>query len=142
LNAGKGDCPLQIGMGPPVSDWIQQFPAYAKQLTPMHGAYFLFFTVVIAGGIWACCKFRNRGRRTDDGVQYQQLEMGAQRQSGSEIVEASTIDGWEQGWDDEWDEEEATVRPSTTSHNGNVSSNGLSSRSPSKKNDWDIDWDD
>lgn len=141
LTAGKEECSFEIGMGPSVSDWIQQFPDYAKQLPPLYGAYFLFFALVVAGGIWGCCKFRSRGRRTDDGVAYQQLEMGAQTQSNTEIIESSNADGWEGGWDDDWDEE-ATVRTSTVSPNGHISSNGLSSRSANKKNDWEIEWDD
>lgn len=139
LKAGKEECEFQIATVPPVTDWMQQFPAYAKQLPPMYGAYFLFLVLLIAGGIWGFCRFRNRGRRAVDGVAYQQLEMGARTQSSADIVESSNADGWDQTWDDDWDEE-ATVRP--TSPNGHVSSNGLYSRSASKKNDWDIDWDD
>lgn len=141
LNAGKEECTFQIGMVPSVTDWIQQFPTYAKQLPPMYGAYFLFFALFIAGLVWGCCKFKNRERRAVDGVAYQQLEMAAQTQATTETEASSTVDGWEQSWDDDWDEE-ATVRPSATSPNGHVSSNGLSSRSANKKNDWDIDWDD
>lgn len=69
--------------------------------------------------------------------------MGTQSpESSSVIVEPSTGDGWDQGWDDDWDEGEATSRPSNSGPNGNVSSNGLTSRPANKRNDWDVDWDD
>lgn len=141
MNAGKGDCIIEVGIEPSLSDWMQQFPVYAKQLSPIYGVYFVFFVLLIAAGVWGCCRLR-REKRAGDGVPYQQLEMGAQRHSNSEIIEESTIDGWEQDWDNDWDDEEASARPSATSPNGNISSNGLSSRSANKKNDWDIEWDD
>lgn len=141
LNSGKESCVLEILS--PIPGWnpLQQ---YAEHLTPINGAYVLFATVTIAACAWACCKFVRKGRRTDDGIPYQQLEMGAQSpKSSSVVVEPSTTgDGWDQGWDDDWDEEEAALRPSNNGPNGNVSSNGLTSRPANKKNDWDVDWDD
>ncbi|KAJ0975479.1 hypothetical protein J5N97_017444 [Dioscorea zingiberensis] len=139
LKTDKGDCHLQTTRF--VTDWnIENFPAYATNAAQIYGVYFLFFTIVIAGGTWACCKFVRRGRRSDAGVPYQQLEMGAQPQASSADMPASTADGWEQGWDDDWDEEEAVVMPSDKHPMGNVSSNGLTSRSTNKEG-WD-DWDD
>ncbi|KAJ6827988.1 uncharacterized protein M6B38_364460 [Iris pallida] len=141
LNSGKEHCVLEVTSSVPGWNPLQQ---YTAQLTPTNGAYFVFASLTVAAGVWACCKFARKGRRVDAGVPYQQLEMGAQtQQSSSAVVEASMADGWDQGWDDDWDEEEGTMRPSNTSHsNGNVSSNGLTSRPANKKNDWDVDWDD
>ncbi|XP_073008958.1 uncharacterized protein [Typha latifolia] len=142
LNAGKGDCVLHIT--PTVSDWkhFQQLAGYATRLTPIYGAYFFVFTMLIAGGTWACCKFR-RGRRVNAGIPYQQLEMGTQPQSNSAVVTtASSGDGWDDGWDDDWDEE-AVANPSDKQTTGNISLNGLSSRSRNiNKDGWDVDWDD
>ncbi|XP_038988597.1 uncharacterized protein LOC103708905 [Phoenix dactylifera] len=140
INAGKGNCILHTKTS--FSNWnpVQQFPSYATHLTPIYGAYFLFVTMVIAGGTWACCKFR-RGRRDDTGIAYQQLEMGAQTQSSSAVVDSNKADDWDEGWDEEWDEEEAVPQASEKLPTGSVSANGLTSRSP-RKHGWDVDWDD
>ncbi|KAG1338149.1 hypothetical protein COCNU_04G004550 [Cocos nucifera] len=136
LNAANGNCTLHPKAS---SDWDPfQFPAYATHLTPIYGAYFLFVTLVISGGTWACCKFR-RGRRADTRIPYQQLEMGTQTQSA--VVDSNTADGWDEGWDEDWDEEEAAPQPSEKHTTGSVSANGLTSRSP-RKDGWDMDWDD
>lgn len=54
-------------------------------------------------------------------------------------VNVDTADGWDQGWDDDWDEEKAVK--SAVPHAGNVSANGLTSRS-SNREGWENDWDD
>ncbi|KAF8402484.1 hypothetical protein HHK36_010569 [Tetracentron sinense] len=137
LNAGNGDCVLQIGQS--ISEnFFQRFPSYATRLTPIYGAYFLFLTALIVGGTWACCKLGKRGRQGDGRVPYQELEMG-QPESVS-AVNVDTADGWDRGWDDDWDEEKAVKSPGGH-HVGNVSANGLTSRS-SNRDGWEIDWDD
>ncbi|XP_008788530.2 uncharacterized protein LOC103706253 [Phoenix dactylifera] len=137
LYVGNESCTLQTKAS---SDWnpFQLLPAYAAHLTPIYGAYFLFVTMVISGGAWACCKFR-RGRRADR-IPYQQLEMGTQAQSTSAVVDSDTVDGWDEGWDEDWDEDEAAPQPSEKHTTGSVSANGLTSRSP-RKDGWDVDWD-
>lgn len=128
-----------------VYDWQQQFQmvaAYATRLNPIYGASFFIFTVVLVGIVCVCCKFAKR--RGNDGVPYQQLEMGAQAPN-SAVVEntTSTTDGWEDGWDDDWDDEEAPARTSDKKPTSSVSGNGLSLRSQNNSKDgWDVDWDD
>uniref|UniRef100_A0A1D1YI02 DUF7356 domain-containing protein n=1 Tax=Anthurium amnicola TaxID=1678845 RepID=A0A1D1YI02_9ARAE len=138
LNAGKKDCILHV---PPPSTlagkFFPQFSRYANHVTPVYGIYVASLTVFFAGGTWACCKFRKRGRRVDAGVAYQQLEMGTHNQSSAR-ADDNEMDGWDEGWnDDEWDEEEAVPRPP---EKRGVSENGVTSKS-SAKNDWE-DWDD
>ncbi|KAD6120299.1 hypothetical protein E3N88_11570 [Mikania micrantha] len=83
LNAGNGDCELQIGQPSPVN------------------------TLVI-GGSWALCSFRKR--RTDGGVPYQELEMGPTESSNA--VDVENAEGWDQDWDDDdWDEDKAIRSP-------------------------------
>ncbi|XP_047095300.1 uncharacterized protein LOC124707683 [Lolium rigidum] len=143
LNIGTEPCSLHIGQ--PVYDWQQQFQqlaVYATTMKPIYGAYFFVFTVVLVGGVYACCKFA--GRKRDEGVPYQQLEMGSQAPDPSGANNTtSTVDGWDEGWDDDWDDEEAPARPSDNAPAGSISANGLSSRSQTKSKDgWDVDWDD
>ncbi|CAL4908717.1 unnamed protein product [Urochloa decumbens] len=148
LSGGKGDCfihGMQSVERQSVSDWqqqIQMFAAYATRLSPIYGASFFVFTVVLVGIVCACCKFARR--RGNDAVPYQQLEMGAQAPNPSVVDNTtSTTDGWEDGWDDDWDDEEAPARPSDKKPTSSVSANGLSSRSQTNSKDgWDVDWDD
>lgn len=141
LNAGKEDCIIEIK--PSVSDWkrSQQFLAYATNLTPIHGLYFLFLIVFIVVGAWAFCKLKRMSRRGDSGIPYQQLEMGTQLQSSSVVADTNTAVGWDESWGDDWDEEEGVGGPSEKHSTANVSSDGLSSKPPSKDG-WDVDWDD
>lgn len=137
LNAGKGDCIIYIR--PSITDWMysQQFLSYAARVTPIHGAYFLLVSIILAGGTWACCRFGRKSRRAGSGAPYQQLEMGAtQVETSSPDAVVNTADGWDESWDDGWDEEQAVTRPTE-----NISANGLTSRS-SNKDGWDGDWDD
>lgn len=80
-----------------------------------------------------------RGRHAD-GVPYRELEMGhPDSPPGNSNVE--TADRWDQGWgDDEWDEIKAVKSPRAR-RNGNVSTNGLTSRS-SDRDGWENNWDD
>lgn len=119
---------------------IEKFPAYATNAAQIYGIYILIFTILVAGGTWACCKFVRKRRRTDTGVPYQQLEMGALTHISSAEMHGSTADGWEQGWGDDWDDEEVVVPSSAKHPTGNASSNGLTSRSTTKDG-WE-DWDD
>ncbi|KAH7654075.1 hypothetical protein IHE45_19G121000 [Dioscorea alata] len=140
LKTKNGNCSLQTttSLG---FDWnIEKFPAYATNAAQIYGIYILIFTILVVGGMWACCKFVRKRRRTDTGVPYQQLEMGAQTHISSAEMHGSTADGWEQGWDDEWDDEEAIVPSSDKHPTGNASFNGLTSRS-TNKDGWE-DWDD
>uniref|UniRef100_A0A5B6ZHV4 DUF7356 domain-containing protein n=1 Tax=Davidia involucrata TaxID=16924 RepID=A0A5B6ZHV4_DAVIN len=136
LNAGNGDCVLH--MGPLVSEgnFFQWLPSYYKPVTPIYGAYFLFLTAVIVGGTWACCKFRKRRRQ--GGVPYQELEMGLPESAS--VVNVDTAEGWDQGWDDDWDEDKAVKSPGGR-HVGNISANGLTSRTPNRDG-WENDWND
>lgn len=141
LNAGNGDCILKWGQRVPISatDFFHGLPSFATYMTPIYGVYFLSLTVLIVGGTWACCKFGKRGRRVDGGVPYQELEMGLPQSSSAVIAE--TADGWDQGWDDDEWEVKSTTRTSEIRHVGNVSANGLTSRSPNRDG-WDDGWDD
>ncbi|XP_077232848.1 uncharacterized protein LOC143872363 [Tasmannia lanceolata] len=135
------DC-VGLADAPTISStmFVFNLPSYANQMTPLYGAYILFLTVLIVGVIWACCKFGREGRRGNGEIPYQELEMGLPPQSSS-AIEADSTDGWDQGWDDNWEEEKGIARPSEIRPVGNVSVNGLKSRSPNTEG-WDDDWDD
>lgn len=136
LNAGDGSCRLQLDRRVSVDNILQQVSLYSKHVTPIHGAYFLFLVTLLFGGTWACCKLRKK--RHQDGVVYQELEMGMpESASAANVV---TADGWDQDWDDDWDEENAVKSPGGHTY-GNISANGLTSRS-SKKDGWENNWDD
>ncbi|PUZ65520.1 hypothetical protein GQ55_3G230000 [Panicum hallii var. hallii] len=148
LDGGNEDCSIHVRPSltrQSVSDLQQQFQmfaAYATRLNPIYGAYIFVFTVVLVGIVCACCKFAKR--RGNDGVPYEQLEMGAQAPNSAVVDNTtSTTDGWEDGWDDDWDDEEAPARPSDKKPTSSVSANGLSLRSQTNSKDgWDVDWDD
>jgi len=144
LSDGKEDCIIHVGQS--VSDLQKQLQqiADAMRLNPIYGASFFVFTIVLVGVVCACCKFAKR--RGNDGVPYQQLEMGGQAPNSSGVDNtASTTDGWEDGWDDDWDDEEAPAGPADKKPTSSVSANGLSLRSQvqtNSKDGWDVDWDD
>ncbi|XP_071739073.1 uncharacterized protein [Rutidosis leptorrhynchoides] len=120
---------------------LDQLMFYSKQVTPIFGAYFAFLVTLIIGASWALCSFRKR--RTDNGVPYQELEMGLPESSNEVNVETG-VEGWDQDWDDDddWDEDKAIKSPAGGGiHSKSISSNGLTSR-PTKKDDWDANWDD
>ncbi|KAI4355992.1 hypothetical protein L6164_000046 [Bauhinia variegata] len=133
LNAGHGDCGLQIGTPIPEGKFFMRLPSYEQLVTPVNGAYFLIISVIVFGGTWACCQCRKKKRH--DGNQYQELEM-ALPESGTNV---QTADGWDQGWDDDWDEDMAVKSPGK--HVGSISANGLTSRS-SNKDGWENNLDD
>ncbi|XP_068641553.1 uncharacterized protein [Aristolochia californica] len=138
LDAGHGECILGNNLPEPTWNFFQNIPSYAIRMTPIYGAYILFSTVLIVGGIWTCCKFRRRSSRVDGGVPYQEIEMGLpQSSSATEVV---TADGWDQGWDDDWDDKPSTgtseIRPVRS-----ISANGLTVRT-ARGEGWDDDWDD
>lgn len=143
LSTSKGDCVLQTMT--PTPDWLslQQFPAYAAQVRPMHGAYFLFAVIIIVGGTWAFCKYGKKEKRADTGIPYQRIEMATQTRSASAPAHVIPTDNWDQGWDDNWDDEESVVRTSAKKPAEDVSPNGRSSRPENtNQNGWEIDWDD
>ncbi|KAK8485405.1 hypothetical protein V6N13_047120 [Hibiscus sabdariffa] len=133
LTAGNGDCILPLD--PYVSKiyFFSKLPSYTKLLTPVNGAYFLIVAVVISAGSWACCVF-SKSRRHDDGMPYQELEMGMPESMAATNVE--TAEGWDQVWDDDWDEDKAVRSPV----GGNVA-NGLTTGS-SNRDGWESDWSD
>lgn len=124
LNAGDDSCRLQLDQRVSVENILQQVSLYSKRVTPIYGAFFLFLVALLFGGIWACCKLRKK--RHQDGVAYQELEMGMPESASAANVVAA--DGWDQGWDDDWDEENAVKSPGGHTY-GNISANGLTSRS-------------
>ncbi|KAK9290146.1 hypothetical protein L1049_008312 [Liquidambar formosana] len=135
LNSSNGDCVLHVGSPVSEGNFSLWFPSYSELMTPLYGAYFLFLTALIVGGLWACCKFRKR--RQQGGVSYQELEMGFPESASA--VNMETAEGWDQGWDDDWDEENAVKSPGGR-HAGNISGNGLTSRSLNRDG-WENDWD-
>ncbi|XP_059666847.1 uncharacterized protein LOC132312480 isoform X2 [Cornus florida] len=136
LNAGNGNCTIQMGSSAPGNNFYKHFQSYAIYVTPMHSAYVIFSTGIIICGIWACCKL-GKGERHLEGVPYQELEMG---QPGSLSTMNVETEGWDQGWDDDWDEEKAVKSPGGN-RVGNGRANGRSSRS-SDNDGWGNDWDD
>uniref|UniRef100_A0A803NRT2 DUF7356 domain-containing protein n=1 Tax=Cannabis sativa TaxID=3483 RepID=A0A803NRT2_CANSA len=115
--------------------FFKHFSNYNDYATPVNGAYFLFFTVLIIGGMWSCCCLFGGKKRHTDGVPYQELEMG---HSSNGHVE--TEEPWDQGWDDDWDEIK-TVKSPMAHRNEIVSTNALTSRS-SDADGWENNWDD
>ncbi|KAI4353551.1 hypothetical protein L6164_002491 [Bauhinia variegata] len=133
LNAGHGDCDLQLVDPVSEGNFFVRLPSYDKLLTPVNGAYFLIITVIVFGGTWACCKCRTKKRH--DGIEYQELEMALPGSS----TNVETADGWDQSWDDDWDEDTAVKSPGRRV--AGISANGLTSRS-SNKDGWENNWDD
>lgn len=138
LIALNGDCLIHMG-SPPQRDtnFFKQFPAYANQVTPIHGVYLLSLTALLIGGTWACCKLGKKERQVD-GVPYQELEMG--QPDSLSTIHVETAEGWDRGWDDDWDEENAVKSPGGNNV-ANGSANGHTSKS-SGKDGWEDNWDD
>lgn len=137
LNAGNGECIIHLESPKPDNSLFKGFPYYADYATPQNGAYMLILSVLIFGGMCACCMAGKKGRHVD-GVPYQELEMG--RPESPSVDHVETAERWDQGWDDDWDEMKA-VRSPRSRRNGNASTNGISSRS-SDRNGWENGWDD
>lgn len=137
LNTENGICAILTA---PASgkNFFKQLSFYSRQVTPIYGVYFLFLVALVFGGIWACCKLRKR--RWQGGVPYQELEMGLPETGASAVVNVDSTEGWDQDWDDDWDENKAVKSPGGH-HVGSISANGLTSRS-SKKDGWEVDWED
>lgn len=133
FNGGIKYCVFEYLLSPK-GKFIQWLP-HSELLTPIYGAYFLLVTALVIGGTWACCKFRKR--RHQEGVPYQELEMGLPESSPTANVETEA--GWDEGWDDDWDESKAVKSPGGR-FAGNISYNGLTSRS-SNREGWE-NWDD
>ncbi|CAN4095082.1 unnamed protein product [Withania somnifera] len=98
LDPGTGNCTIVIGR----SVWQGYFNIY---VTPTNGAYLLGMTALLIGGIFICCKLRK-----EDGVAYQELEMGQPEPRSSIKLEISA-EGWNESWDDDWDDEKAVNSP-------------------------------
>ncbi|XP_068668355.1 uncharacterized protein [Aristolochia californica] len=130
LDAGHGECILHSSLPEPTWNFFQNIPSYATRLTPIYGAYILFLTVLIVGGVWTCYKFGRRSSRADGGVPYQELEMGLPQSSSA--FEVGTVDGWDQGWDNDWEDKPSTgtseIRPVVS-----VSANGLTARTANRE---------
>ncbi|KAJ9179664.1 hypothetical protein P3X46_008010 [Hevea brasiliensis] len=135
LKAGHGECVLHTDLPESKGNIFLHLPSYDKLVTPINGAYFIILTVLIFGGISAWCLLRKR--KQQNGIPYQELEMGLPESSFVDNVE--TAEGWDEGWDDEWDGENAVKSPAA-GHSGSISANGLTSRSQ-KKDEWENDWD-
>ncbi|KAJ4844144.1 hypothetical protein Tsubulata_020594 [Turnera subulata] len=104
LKTGHVNCTIPLGQKEQ-SKLYRQFYAYATQLTPIHGAYFLFLGSLIVGGVCAWCKLgRNEGQQQNGGVAYQELQMAEPEIHPTNNVETAA-EGWDQDWDDDWGEE-------------------------------------
>ncbi|XP_031265597.1 dentin sialophosphoprotein-like isoform X2 [Pistacia vera] len=136
FNTRSGECVLHMNSVKSGEKFFVYLPSYENLLSPINGAYFLILSVLILGGTWACCKLRKRRRH--DGVPYQELEMGLPESASATNVE--TAEGWDEVWDDDWDDNNAVKSPAAP-HMGNISANGLTSRSTTKDG-WEHDWDD
>lgn len=136
LNVENEKCLLHKPLEPK-QDVYMHLPSFDQLATLVNGAYFLILSVLLFGGIWACCKFRKR--KYHDGVPYQELEMGLPVSASAANVESA--EGWDEGWDDDWDEDNAVKSPGGAPHVGSISANGLTSRTTTKDG-WENDWDD
>ncbi|GAA0145694.1 hypothetical protein LIER_05830 [Lithospermum erythrorhizon] len=117
VSGEDGGCTIALGVVAPLD---KLYKGYA---TPVNAAYILFGTVVLIGGMWACYKFRHKGRHLD-GVPYEELEIVHQKQP---LPYVESTDNWNESWDDDyWDEEQA-VRSPGENHLQSRLSNGASS---------------
>ncbi|KAE9622298.1 putative WD40/YVTN repeat-like-containing domain-containing protein [Lupinus albus] len=135
LTAGKGDCVLHVDALEPKAIFFLRLPSFDNILTPVNGAYFLIFAVLVFGGTWGCCKLR---KKRHGEVPYQELEMALPESVSATNVESA--EGWDQDWDDDWDDNVAVKSP-VAHHARSISANGLTSRS-SNKDGWENNWDD
>ncbi|GFZ15110.1 hypothetical protein Acr_24g0013000 [Actinidia rufa] len=129
LNAGNGDCIINIGSPSPEDNSHNQIPSITTFVKPMHGAYLLALIVLVSGGACAFYKLRQRERHLD-GVPYQELEMG--QPENHSAVNVETAGGWNQDWDDDWDEEKAVKSPGGK-HLRNGHANGAASKSSNNR---------
>ncbi|XP_057804399.1 uncharacterized protein LOC131019811 [Salvia miltiorrhiza] len=134
VSSGGSPCELVLVQSASVDKIIQQLSFYSKQVTPIYAVYASFLVTLLLGGTWACCRFRKRNQQ--DGVPYQELEMGLPESTAN--VDGS--EGWDHDWDDDWDEDVEVKSPSGHQVRS-VSADGLTSRSP-KRDGWENGWDD
>ncbi|KAL7095110.1 hypothetical protein ACP275_10G003800 [Erythranthe tilingii] len=138
VDSGKYKCVLQLVHPVSVDNLIQQLSFYSKQVTPIYIVYTSFLIALLFGGTWACCKLKKRNQQ--DGIPYQELEMGLPESASAANVDAT--EGWDHDWDDDddWDEDNSVKSPI-----GNqvriVSAEAPTAR-PSKKDGWEDDWED
>ncbi|XP_065871565.1 uncharacterized protein [Euphorbia lathyris] len=130
LNAGNGKCIIPVG-SPELDN--ASYGHYIAYLSPIYGAYFLLFTVLIAGGVWACCKFG----KNEEQIRYQELEMEqpTARSVNDEEMEA----GWNQGWGNNWEEEVKSRNEHGTETENVSAANGHISKA-SDPDGWENDW--
>ncbi|PIN21374.1 hypothetical protein CDL12_05919 [Handroanthus impetiginosus] len=136
VNSGNTKCVLHLAHPVSVDNLIQQLSFYSKQVSPMYIAYGSFLLALLFGGTWACCKLRKRSQ--ENGIPYQELEMGLPESASGANVDAT--EGWDHNWDDDWDDDSAVKSPGGHQVR-TVSADGLTSRS-SKKDGWENDWED
>ncbi|KAF2319277.1 hypothetical protein GH714_014364 [Hevea brasiliensis] len=134
IKSGIGKCTIPIGSKKQSSGFYKQL---ATHLSPIYGAYLLFFTFLIVGTVWVCCKI-GKNEWHDGGVRYQELEMGQPESHLANDVEMAV--GWNEGWDDDWVEQQEVKSPDEHLTE-NVATNGHNSTS-SDKDGWGNDWDD
>ncbi|KAK4761986.1 hypothetical protein SAY87_029870 [Trapa incisa] len=131
LNAGDGDCVIKLKPPAPQSNFYD-FLSNASEVKPIHGVYLFFATVLLIGGVWACCKFGKNERRIN-GVAYQELEMGRIQADSALADNVETVEGWDESWDDDWGDEIREVKSSPSrSWVGNGSVNDHKSESSNK----------
>ncbi|KAB2085796.1 hypothetical protein ES319_A05G423000v1 [Gossypium barbadense] len=117
IDAGELSCAIQIGAAAS-SYGIFNYIPFPRHISPI---YLLILTGLIIGSTYA---FYKRSKR-DDGIAYQQLEMGQPASSSPNNVDVETAQGWEQDWEGEWREVKSKL----------ASANGLSSRSAKRDDD-------
>lgn len=127
VNSGNAKCELHLVNPVSVDNLMRQLTFYSKQVTPIYAVYASFLLVLLFGGTWACCKFRKRNRQ--DGIPYQELEMGLPETASA--VNVDVAEGWDHDWDDDWDEDTAVKSP-TGPQVRNFSADGLTARSAKK----------
>ncbi|KAG8501863.1 hypothetical protein CXB51_004713 [Gossypium anomalum] len=117
IDAGELRCAIQIGAAAS-SYGIFNYIPFPRHISPI---YLLILSGLIIGSTYA---FYKRSKR-DDGIAYQQLEMGQPASSSPNNVDVETAQGWEQDWEGEWQEVKSKL----------ASVNGLSSRSAKRDDD-------
>ncbi|MBA0871903.1 hypothetical protein Goshw_001857 [Gossypium schwendimanii] len=117
IDAGELSCAIHIGAAAS-SYGIFNYIPFPRHISPI---YLVILTGLIIGSTYA---FYKRSKR-DDGIAYQQLEMGQPASSSPNNVDVETAQGWEQDWDGEWQEVKSKL----------ASVNGLSSRSAKRDDD-------
>ncbi|KAL0347575.1 UNVERIFIED_CONTAM: hypothetical protein Scaly_1773500 [Sesamum calycinum] len=105
VNSGSAKCELHLVNPVSVDNLMRQLSFYSKQVTPIYAVYASSLLVLLLGGTWACCKFRKRNRQ--EGIPYQELEMGFPDTAFCKDV----AEGWDHDWDDDWDEDTAVKSP-------------------------------